>query len=165
MQKWFWWELFKNVMRLDCFTALAFSMCRLVKMNRVETQTNPIDRSIAHLLFHQRMPQQAKLGPHFSPAATNTLSSHRTSNGPQIWPSEALPPSKSTLDVDKGVAAFPGMNVLQHSTMSNEGLDSSFGGRLLDSVSTPEQPDTVALNKHVSSLPFLSTENLSPERL
>ncbi|CAK9867278.1 unnamed protein product [Sphagnum jensenii] len=138
---------------------------RLVKMNRVETQTNPIDRSIAHLLFHQRMPQQAKLGPHFSPAATNTLSSHRTSNGPQIWPSEALPPGKSTLDVDKGVAAFPGMNVLQHSTMSNEGLDSTFGGRLLDSVSTPEQPDTVALNKHASSLPFLSTENLSPERL
>ncbi len=165
MQKWVWWELFKNVMRLDCFTALAFSICRLVKMNRVETQTNPIDRSIAHLLFHQRMPQQAKPGPHFSPAATNTLSSHRTSNGPQIWPSEALPPGKLTLDVDKGVAAFPGMNVLQHSTMSNEGLDSSFGGRLLDSVSTPEQPDTVALNKHASSLPFLSTENLSPEQL
>jgi hypothetical protein len=138
---------------------------RLVKMNRVETQTNPIDRSIAHLLFHQRMPQQAKLGPHFSPAATNTLSSHRTSNGPQILPSEPLPPGKLTLDVDIGLAAFPGMNVLQHSTMSNEGLDSSFGGRLLDSVSTPEQPDTVAVNKHASSLPFLSTENLSPEQL
>jgi len=68
---------------------------------------------------------RSKSGPQFSPAATNTLSSHRTSDGPQMWPSETLPPGKLDLDVNAGLAAFPGMNVLEPSIVSNKGLAST----------------------------------------
>jgi hypothetical protein len=42
-----------------------------------------------------------------------------------MWPSETLPPGKLDPDVNAGLAAFPGMNVLEPSIVSNEGLAST----------------------------------------
>jgi len=68
---------------------------------------------------------RSKSGARFSPAATNTLSSHRTSDGPQMRSSETLPRGKLDPDVNAGLAAFPGMHVLEPSIVSNEGLAST----------------------------------------
>jgi hypothetical protein len=55
-------QVFINLFRVwQSQTFLSFSswilwvFCRVVKMPEVETETNPVDRTVAHLLFHRPM--------------------------------------------------------------------------------------------------------------
>ncbi|CAM6051583.1 unnamed protein product [Sphagnum compactum] len=139
----------------------------VAKMNMVETQTNPIDRSIAHLLFHQRASQQPKSGPHFSPAAGSTLpprsAGQGTMSGLQICHPEALPSGNLAPDMalqPSTRATFPGADVLQPSSLVSEDLPSGLGRRRLlwSAGNTEEKTSTVTLDHHANSFPSLSTE-------
>jgi hypothetical protein len=49
----------KASISICCLDASMFLLCRFVDRRSIETQTNPIDRSIALLLFHQPSDQVA----------------------------------------------------------------------------------------------------------
>jgi hypothetical protein len=69
-------------------------MCRVVNLSMVETQTNSIDRSIAHLLFHERLLQQPTLTPCCRTETDSSFISRPVQPGSDslwMWHSTGLP--------------------------------------------------------------------------
>lgn len=88
-------------------------VCRM-DMNGVETQTNPIDRSIAHLLFHKMQPQpnpvqvancidSSRVGPPHSSLAGQA-------NGHTAWNQGGLPQGNWTSETDMVEEIQPGVD-------------------------------------------------------